>query len=29
VEDGLKAGDTVIVSGTQNLVDGMPVVPQP
>jgi RND family efflux transporter MFP subunit len=28
VEDGLKPGDTVIVGGTQNLVDGMPVIPQ-
>lgn len=28
IEDGLKPGETVIVSGTQNLVDGMPVAPQ-
>jgi RND family efflux transporter MFP subunit len=28
VLDGLKPGDKVIVSGTQFLVDGMPVVPQ-
>jgi RND family efflux transporter MFP subunit len=28
IEDGLKVGETVIVGGTQNLVDGMPVVPQ-
>ena len=28
VEDGLNPGDTVIVGGTQNLVDGMPVIPQ-
>ncbi len=28
IEDGLKPGETVIVSGTKNLVDGMPVVPQ-
>ncbi len=28
VLDGLKAGDKVVVSGTQFLVDGMPVVPQ-
>jgi RND family efflux transporter MFP subunit len=28
VEDGLQPGDTVIVGGTQNLIDGMPVVPQ-
>ena len=27
VLDGVKAGDKVIVSGTQFLVDGMPVVP--
>jgi RND family efflux transporter MFP subunit len=28
VLDGLKPGDKVIVSGTQFLVDGMPVIPQ-
>jgi len=28
VLDGLKAGDKVVVSGTQFLVDGVPVVPQ-
>lgn len=28
VEEGLNPGDTVIVGGTQNLVDGMPVIPQ-
>lgn len=28
VEEGLNPGDTVIVGGTQNLIDGMPVVPQ-
>jgi RND family efflux transporter MFP subunit len=28
VKDGLKAGDKVIVSGTQFLVDGVPVAPQ-
>jgi RND family efflux transporter MFP subunit len=28
VEEGLNSGDTVIVGGTQNLVDGMPVIPQ-
>jgi RND family efflux transporter MFP subunit len=28
IEEGLNSGDTVIVGGTQNLVDGMPVVPQ-
>jgi RND family efflux transporter MFP subunit len=28
VEEGLNPGDTVIVGGTQNLVDGMPIVPQ-
>ena len=28
IEDGLNPGDTLIVGGTQNLVDGMPVVPQ-
>jgi hypothetical protein len=27
VLDGLKAGDKVITSGTQFLVDGMPVAP--
>ena len=27
VRDGIKPGDQVIVSGTQFLVDGMPVVP--
>jgi RND family efflux transporter MFP subunit len=29
VESGLKNGDRVIVSGTQFLVDGMPVIPLP
>jgi len=28
IDEGLKPGDTVIVGGTQNLVDGMPVIPQ-
>jgi len=28
VLDGLKAGDKVVVSGTQFLIDGMPVIPQ-
>jgi RND family efflux transporter MFP subunit len=28
VQDGLKDGDKVIVSGTQFLVDGVPVIPQ-
>lgn len=28
VLDGLKAGDKVVVSGTQFLIDGVPVVPQ-
>jgi RND family efflux transporter MFP subunit len=28
VQDGIKAGDKVIVSGTQFLRDGMPVIPQ-
>ena len=28
VVDGLKTGDKVIVSGTQFLIDGAPVVPQ-
>jgi RND family efflux transporter MFP subunit len=28
VLDGIKAGDKVIVSGTEFLVDGMPVIPQ-
>jgi RND family efflux transporter MFP subunit len=28
IEEGLNPGDTVIVGGTQNLVDGMPVIPQ-
>jgi len=28
VEEGLNPGDTVIVGGTQSLVDGMPVIPQ-
>jgi RND family efflux transporter MFP subunit len=28
VLDGLKAGDKVVISGTQFLIDGMPVVPQ-
>jgi multidrug efflux pump subunit AcrA (membrane-fusion protein) len=29
VQSGLKAGDKVIVSGTQFLMDGMPVMPLP
>ncbi len=29
VENGLKDGDKVIVSGTQFLMDGMPVMPLP
>lgn len=29
VESGLKNGDKVIVSGTQFLVDGAPVIPLP
>jgi multidrug efflux pump subunit AcrA (membrane-fusion protein) len=28
IEEGLNPGDTVIVGGTQNLIDGMPVIPQ-
>jgi len=28
IEEGLNPGDTVIIGGTQNLIDGMPVVPQ-
>jgi len=28
VLDGIKPGDRIIVSGTQFLVDGMPVTPQ-
>jgi multidrug efflux pump subunit AcrA (membrane-fusion protein) len=28
VLDGIKPGDRIIVSGTQFLVDGMPVAPQ-
>jgi multidrug efflux pump subunit AcrA (membrane-fusion protein) len=28
VQDGLKAGDKVIISGTQFLRDGVPVIPQ-
>lgn len=28
IDEGLNPGDTVIVGGTQNLVDGMPVAPQ-
>jgi RND family efflux transporter MFP subunit len=28
VEEGLNSGETVIVGGTQSLVDGMPVMPQ-
>jgi multidrug efflux pump subunit AcrA (membrane-fusion protein) len=28
VLDGVKNGDKIIVSGTQFLVDGMPVIPQ-
>jgi RND family efflux transporter MFP subunit len=28
VQDGIKSGDKVIISGTQFLVDGMPVIPQ-
>jgi RND family efflux transporter MFP subunit len=29
VQEGIKAGDKVIVSGTQFLLDGAPVIPQP
>jgi len=29
VQDGIKAGDKVIISGTQFLVDGVPVIPLP
>jgi multidrug efflux pump subunit AcrA (membrane-fusion protein) len=28
VQDGIKAGDKVIISGTQFLRDGAPVIPQ-
>ena len=28
IDEGLNPGDTVIIGGTQNLIDGMPVVPQ-
>lgn len=28
IEEGLNPGDTVITGGTQNLVDGMPIIPQ-
>jgi multidrug efflux pump subunit AcrA (membrane-fusion protein) len=28
VLDGIKAGDKVVISGTQFLIDGMPVIPQ-
>jgi len=28
VDEGLNPGDTVIIGGTQNLIDGMPVIPQ-
>lgn len=28
VRDGIKPGDKVIISGTQFLMDGMPVTPQ-
>jgi uncharacterized Zn-binding protein involved in type VI secretion len=28
VLEGIRVGDKVIVSGTQFLVDGMPVIPQ-
>jgi RND family efflux transporter MFP subunit len=28
IEEGLNPGDTVIIGGTQNLIDGMPVIPQ-
>jgi RND family efflux transporter MFP subunit len=28
IEEGLNPGDTVITGGTQNLIDGVPVVPQ-
>jgi RND family efflux transporter MFP subunit len=28
VEEGLNPGDTVIIGGTQNLIDGMPVIPK-
>jgi len=27
VQDGIKAGDKIIVSGTQFLLDGAPVIP--
>jgi len=27
VQDGIKAGDKVIISGTQFLLDGVPVIP--
>jgi multidrug efflux pump subunit AcrA (membrane-fusion protein) len=28
IEEGLNSGDTVIIGGTQNLIDGMPIIPQ-
>jgi multidrug efflux pump subunit AcrA (membrane-fusion protein) len=28
IDEGLNPGDTVIIGGTQNLIDGMPVAPQ-
>jgi RND family efflux transporter MFP subunit len=28
IDEGLNPGDTVIIGGTQNLIDGMPVLPQ-
>jgi RND family efflux transporter MFP subunit len=28
IDEGLNPGDTVIIGGTQNLADGMPVIPQ-
>jgi multidrug efflux pump subunit AcrA (membrane-fusion protein) len=28
VQDGIKPGDKVIISGTQFLLDGVPVIPQ-
>jgi len=28
VLDGIKAGDKVVVTGTQFLIDGIPVIPQ-
>jgi RND family efflux transporter MFP subunit len=28
IEEGLNPGETVIIGGTQNLIDGMPIIPQ-